>query len=147
MKNLRRILGWIAVCIFAIGQLVYLTMFCCVFFLVLMFEVGPWIAGEGDVCQTQDIADYGVIEGNYDNDTPREFIQSFFPEEIEVWYSDVEYYYWAKKMDTYSYEAYLEFEVPDKALYTRLVDEVTEGAELPVFEYDSQYREYTVSDE
>ena len=34
------------------------------------------------VYETNNVADYGVITGNYDNKTPKEFIFSFFPAQI-----------------------------------------------------------------
>ncbi len=40
-------------------------------FLVLSF-------GDGTITETRSPTDYGTIEGNFDNDAPREFIFSFF---------------------------------------------------------------------
>lgn len=49
-------------------------------------------------------------------------------------------------MDSYSYEAYLEFIVRDKEAYDGLVESVAHGEALSPFPYDQRYREYTISD-
>ena len=76
------------------------------------------------VFETNDIADYGIIKGNYDNERPKEFVFSFFPKTIEDYFSDVSYHYKAKKGDTYAYEVYLEFVIQDPQTYNAFIADV-----------------------
>lgn len=76
------------------------------------------------VYETNDIADYGVIIGNYDNENPQEFVFSFFPERIEEYFSNVNYHYKAKKLDTFAYEIYLDFVIEDTQLYNTFISNV-----------------------
>ncbi len=69
------------------------------------------------VYETNDIADYGIVTGNYNNDKPQEFVSSFFPEKIEEYFSEATYHYKAIKGDTYAYEMYLEFVIQDAEKY------------------------------
>ena len=63
----------------------------------LLYVLLSVISGEGTVTETTDIADYGIIIGNYDNDRPAEFMFSFFPEEISEDFSNVSYHYKAQR--------------------------------------------------
>jgi len=96
---------------------------------------------------TTDIADYGKYKGNYDNKTVREFISSFFPDEIESDYSNVTYSYRAQKNDAYAFEAYLSFVIEDEMQYNAFVEEHTAGLNQQAFRYDAAYWEYVVIDE
>lgn len=95
---------------------------------------------------TNDIKKYGKFTGNHDNDFPREFTTSFFPEQIETFFSEVAYSYRAQKNDTYAFEAYLEFVIEDTEVFDSFVKRTTEGLESKPFFYDSSFVEYTVSD-
>lgn len=130
--------------IFLVGILVFIVVPFAAF--VAYFYLAPIIDGQGDIFVTNNISDYGIIIGNYDNDTPRDFIQSFFPGSIDEGYTDVVYHYSSKKLDSYSYEAYLEFVVQDKDSYELLIDSVTHGEPLSLFPYDQRYRQYVISD-
>lgn len=97
------------------------------------------------VFETNDIADYGVIKGNYDNERPTEFIRSFFPKAIEEYFSDVSYHYKAKKGDTYAYEMYMEFEIKDTQTYNKFIaDVIGDNAVIP-FVFDEEYQVHYVS--
>ena len=94
-------------------------------------------AVNAEVYETNDIADYGIITGNCDNDPPKEFIASFFPGEIKESFSDVTYHYKAKNFDTYAYEAYLEFVIEDaEAFAAYLADHANTAT---TFAYDESY--------
>ncbi|MBO5078640.1 MAG: hypothetical protein J6B67_03025 [Oscillospiraceae bacterium] len=96
--------------------------------------------------ETTDIANYGKYIGNYDNQSAEEFITSFFPQRIETFFSDVKYVYRAKQLDSYAYEAFLEFSIEDEALFREYVSNATEYAQLTPFEYDSSFMECNISD-
>lgn len=95
---------------------------------------------------TSNLEEYGNYAGNYDNDTPREFINSFFPERIETFFSDIAYSYRAQKNDTYAFEAYLEFEIEDTEVYQDFIKQKTAGLDGVPFFYDSSFTEYVLSD-
>lgn len=96
--------------------------------------------------ETTDIADYGTYVGNFDNETPTAFINSFFPEEIDESFENVQYVYRARKGDSYAYEAYLEFTISDEAAFEAYIQEYTESEKLQVFPYDDSMQEWIVSD-
>lgn len=108
-----------------------------------IWAIAFWESGQ--IYETNSLSDYGKIKGNYDNDTPKEFIFSFFPETIDPTFSDVAYHYKAIKGDSYAYEAYLEFTVTDVTQYQQLVAAYTKGKECPLFAYDKEYYLYTIS--
>lgn len=95
---------------------------------------------------TTNVSDYGKYVGNYDNDFPEEFINSFFPEKIEINFSDVKYSYKAQKGDTYAFEAYLEFQIENEAEFQSYISEKT-GNSAVKFKYDSDFKEYVIFDE
>lgn len=98
------------------------------------------------IYETTIIEDYGRYIGNYDNDTPHSFITSFFPAEIDDSFSDVEYSYKAKKLDSYSYEAYLEFSIPDSELFYAYAEDLIETHGNPaIFAYDNTFEEFNIS--
>ena len=102
-------------------------------------------AGYGKVHETTRIEDYGIITGNFDNDTPEEFIRSFFPSEIEDSFSDISYLYKAKKGDAYAYECYLEFVIEDADAYAAFVEKHCVRSESSSFLYDEAFHEQSVS--
>ena len=109
----------------------------------LYFIVGS--ASYGVVFETNDVSDYGKIIGNFDNESPKEFIFSFFPSELDSSFSDVTYHYWAKKGDAYAYECYLEFTIEDKHTYEQFIEQYVNSEKTQPFAYDNNYIEYSVS--
>ncbi|MBR3778596.1 MAG: hypothetical protein IKL13_02590 [Clostridia bacterium] len=101
--------------------------------------------GPAPVYETNGIADYGVVKGNYNNNAPKRFISSFFPEEIESYFSDVTYHYKAIKGDTYAYEMQLEFVIKDTDKYTAFLSDVIGDAVCEPFRFDSDYQAYYVA--
>lgn len=97
------------------------------------------------VHETNNVADYGVITGNYDNKTPKEFIFSFFPAQIDDDFENVTYHYKAIKGDTYAYEVYLEFTIAEKERYDAFIDTVVDKDTCTTFEYAPDYQEYIVA--
>lgn len=83
--------------------------------------------GSGTVYETEELSDYGRIEGNYLNDSPAEFIHSFFPEVLEDCFSDVRYHYKAIKIDQSACEAWLEFTITDPAAFDAFLTECAEA--------------------
>lgn len=90
-----------------------------VFFVILaVLVLVLWISWTGvfaPVYETDDPADYGKIVGNHIDEIPKQFVQSFFPEEIEDSFRDVRYHYKAKKFDNCACEVWLEFTIEDEA--------------------------------
>jgi len=97
--------------------------------------------------ETTDIGDYGKYTGNFNNETPRSFITTFFPEEIRDIFTHVVYSYRAEKLDTFAFEAYLEFTIEDPAEFHRYIDELGADKEWQPFAFDSGYMEHSVSNE
>lgn len=99
------------------------------------------------VFETNDIADYGVVKGNYNNKKPKEFVFSFFPKTIEDYFFDVSYHYKAIKGDTYAYEMYLEFVIQDTQTYRTFIADVIGNNATEPFYFDPDYQVYYVSND
>ncbi len=115
------------------------------FFAVLLLACGYLVytfTRPAEVYETNSIADYGNIVGNYDNETPKEYIFSFFPETISDSFSDVTYHYKAKKFDTYAYEAYLEFVIEDEAVFSEFIKPYVDDSAPSV--YDESFMEKSI---
>lgn len=95
---------------------------------------------------TNDIADYANFTGNIDNDFPQEYITGFFPDEIQENFADVHYSYRAQDVDTYAFEAYLEFTIEDPQEFEDFIERYTSGIEKTEFIYDSNYVDCTIDD-
>lgn len=101
---------------------------------------------KGKTYETNSINDFGRYIGNYNNEVPADFINSFFPYEISDNFSFVEYHYKAKKLDTYSYEAYLDFCIEDTESFFEYVENyVSILGDPTVFPYDNAFEEYNIS--
>ena len=97
------------------------------------------------IYETNDIADYGVVKGNYDNKRPEKFVSSFFPEKIEEYFSDVTYHYKAKKGDTLAFEMYLEFVIQDTEEFNNFIANTVGDDICESFYYDPSYQVYYLS--
>lgn len=121
----------------------------CLLFPTLMIGsllvLGAFLSGEGTVTETTNIADYGIISGNYDNEFPAEFMFSFFPEEISKDFSNVRYHYTAQKGDTYACEIWLEFDIEDAEKFAEFLDASVDPEQVTAFAYDPSLSDYTVS--
>lgn len=97
------------------------------------------------VYETNDVANYGIIKGNYNNDKPKKYIFSFFPEKIEEYFCDVTYHYKAEKSGAYAFEMYLEFEIQDADKYASFVSNVIGDGACEPFHFDPAYQAYYIS--
>jgi hypothetical protein len=101
---------------------------------------------ESEITETNNIQDYGVYTGNYDNEAPAAFIRSFFPDKLLTDGVEVVYHYRAKKCDTYGYEAWLEYSFQQAEDFDNYLSDLTEKYEFVPFHYDNSYMEFTVND-
>ena len=132
-KDILLILFWVLVWILGLG-------------LALMLLLCFILNGEGEITEATDLADYGVIRGNYDNEYPAEFLSSFFPEEISGDFSNVHYRYKAQKADTYACEIWLEFDIADEEKFAEFIAASVVPEQVTAFSYDPTYSDYTISD-
>ena len=130
-----RLIAWIT-----IGVAITILFAICVVLLLDCMLLAPFT-----VYETNDIADYGAITGNYDNDAPKAFVFSFFPAQIDEDFENAVYHYKAIKGDTYAYEVYLEFTIEEKEQYDAFIDAVVDKDTCTTFEYAPDYQEYIVS--
>ena len=100
----------------------------------------------GIVFETNNIADYGKITGNFDNDSPSDFVFSFFPKIIEQQFSNVNYHYKAISGDTYAYEVWLEFLIDDQSEFDSYVNNISEGKRSIAFPYDEKFYVFPITD-
>lgn len=105
---------------------------------VILLSTARW----GEIYETYDIADYGNITGNYDNESPQKFIESFFPETIDESFSQVNYHYKAIYGGAYAYEVWLEFVIDDQTAFETYVDNILGGKRLLDFYFDERYMVY-----
>lgn len=112
----------------------------------VLFLVAAALSGEGNITETTDPADYGIITGNYDNEYPAEFMFSFFPEEISDDFSNVRYRYKAQKGDTYACEIWLEFDIADEEAFAEFIAASVDPEQVTAFSYDPTFSDYTISD-
>ena len=124
---------------------VKIILLCCicmalpVLFFALMFPPAEWYI-------VTDIASYGIIDGNGNNDRAKELFSAIFPEQIEDCFQDVTYSYKAANIDTYDFEIYLEFVMEDTDKFQEYINEIAPEEEWTPFEYDESYLAYTYSD-
>lgn len=90
------------------------------------------------------ITDYGYYDGTGADRFTNQYIQSFFPKEIEDYFSDVKYSYKAENTDTYGFEAFLEFSIEDETKFQEYIAEITCDENWQDFTYASGYKEYCI---
>jgi hypothetical protein len=105
---------------------------------IIYLSTAKW----GEVYETNDVADYGNITGNYDNESPQAFIFSFFPETMDESFSQVNYHYKAIYGGAYAYEAWLEFVIDDHTEFEAYVENLLGGKRLLPFPFDERYMVY-----
>lgn len=128
----------------------YVLLFVVVFTFTLLgtFLFGiVWPLPDDGIYETTDIAEYGKITGNRDNETPKEFVDSFFPKKIEDYFSDVTYHYTATKNDSHAYECYLEFAIEDPEIFSSFIEANIDKDKTTVFRYDESFREYSITNQ
>lgn len=134
------------------GKSVVTVLFVVLFVVVLLVGLLEWglhllLSSDAyiEVFETNNISDYGTITGNCDNNAPTAFITSFFPDDIDESFSDVIYHYKAKKLDTYAYEAYLEFVIEDPYLFIAYLEDHVDVSQSYPFAYDDSFMVYSIS--
>ena len=133
LKNILLLLAWVLVLALVLG-LALVALLCFI------------LNSQGEITETTDPADYGVIRGNYDNDYPAEFMFSFFPEEISEDFSNVHYCYKAQKADTYACEIWLEFDIADGEKFAEFIAASVDPEQVTAFSYDPTFSDYTISE-
>lgn len=92
------------------------------------------------------LKNYRNIVGNQDNSIPSEFISSYFPDQIEPFYSNVEYHYRAQMPGTYACEAMVEFSIDDTAAFDAHYNTLQQYGAPRTFPYDSDYEVWVIAD-
>lgn len=83
--------------------------------------------------------------GNLDNKTPEIFFQSFFPPEIEDFYSNVSYRYKAQIPGSYACEKWLEFSFLNQQQFEEYYQNLKQYGEPQAFPYNGQYEVWIIS--
>ncbi len=110
-----------------------------VLFFALMFPPAEWYI-------VTDVASYGIIDGNSNNDKANELFSAIFPAQIEDCFLDVTYSYKATNIDACDFEIYLEFEIEDTDKFQEYINGIAPAEEWTPFAYDESYLEYTYAD-
>lgn len=126
----------------------------CAFLLIILAGIEYALSETITVFITTDISDYGKISGNNNNYEPKQFIFSFFPDEISPVFSDVKYYYRAQKYGigtlwddaSYTYEAWLEVTIKDKVVFEEYLSKVSQLHTMVPFKYANGLYECNISD-
>lgn len=97
------------------------------------------------IYKTTDIEEYGDYSGTYNDQFVSNYIGSFFPESLDNRsVKVVRYSYYAKKSDTYGFEAFLELKTNDSDTFEQCVFEIAPESEWKPFVYDSAFMEYSI---
>lgn len=97
-----------------------------------------------EITETDNLADYRVVTGNYNNRRPQTFIDSFFPAEIGEDFADSIWHYKAKKFDSIGCEAYLEFTLPEEAAFAAHYAGLAQHGEPRAFPFDARYEMWVI---
>ena len=101
---------------------------------------------------THDLADYRIITGTCNDSRVQARMDSFFPEQIEEYFTEIQYSYCANIYDNIGCEAYLEFVIEDDVQFQEYVQNTLEQLaeqeeyETAPFRYDNAYQEYVLWD-
>lgn len=128
--------GWVGGTLRAVGGMA----------LCVMLWVGSLLMAlpSGEITETDNLADYRVVTGNYNNKRPQAFIDSFFPAEIGEDFADPVWHYKAKKFDSIACEAYLEFTLPDEAAFAAHYAGLAQHGEPQAFPFDARYEMWVI---
>lgn len=118
---------------------------CIAIFLILLFVSNDDFLP--DYYTTTDTAEYGIFKGNGDNEAVKSYVNSFFPDRIEDYFTDITYSYRAQEESLYRFEVYLEFRIEDADTYRNFVCKYTKGLIKKPFIYNEDFQEYTIDDE
>ena len=95
--------------------------------------------------ETDSIENYGDYPGIAE-EYMTNYISRFFPDQILDDFHNVQYAFHRSNVDTYSFEAYLEFTVDSADAFHKHVQEATEGMIQGTFVFDSDYQEFVLYD-
>ena len=112
---------------------------------LLFAQFVDWANAPADY-ETRDIAQYGIYVGNSE-EYMQDYIGRFFPTQIEDYFDDVTYVFKSRAIDTYGFEALLEFTIEDEEQFQSFAAEATEGLYTRSFHYDPAFQEYLVYEE
>lgn len=97
-----------------------------------------------EITETDNLADYRIVTGNYNNERPQAFIDSFFPAEIRADFADPIWHYKARKFDSIACEAYLEFCIPEEAAFAAHYAGLAQHGEPQAFPFDARYEMWVI---
>ena len=109
---------------------------------VMIFAAVVYVAEQPTICT--DVSKYGHYTGTAANQFVRNYINSFFPAQIEESFSDVRYSYKAAGENTYDFEAYLEFSITDTGAFWRYVEKIAPEGTWETFSFDEAYQIHTI---
>lgn len=95
------------------------------------------------VYTTTSIDDYGSYNGRAEEYTTQ-YIGRFFPDKLLESFEDISYSFARSDIDTYAFEAYLEFTISDPSVFKEYVSTATTGLICSTFYFDSDYLEYVL---
>lgn len=98
----------------------------------------------GQAYETNNIADYGKVMGNIDDNFPQKLIGSYFPEEILPLFQNVVYHYKAINGDHYACEIWLEFTIQEGYLFEEYLTDAVDPELCFPFPYMEGYMEYSL---
>lgn len=110
--------------------------------LICCFVILTWKASQMVVYT--EVSEYGIYTGTGANYFVRDYINSFFPEEIEEYFTDVKYSYKAAGENAYDFEAYLEFTILDTDTFERYVENIAPESAWETFTFDTNYQIYMI---
>lgn len=96
--------------------------------------------------ETTDLADYGEFTGTGSKSFVENYINSIFPQSIDESFTNVSYSFKAENIDTYGFEAYLEFSIEDTEEFNRYIDAIKQEYSFQDFPYDSSFQECKIED-
>jgi len=96
--------------------------------------------------ETTDIGEYGNYVGVAEK-VQGEFMDRFFPEAILPEFENVQYQFRSRTVDTYGFEAYLEFTFRDADDFEAFIQNNTAGMRKGQFYFNDSYQEYVLVNE
>ena len=93
---------------------------------------------------TSDPGDYGNYQGVLEQ-YQQEYMGRFFPEAIAPEFADVQYHFSSRTVDTYGFEAYLEFTFSDADAMEAYLSQHTAGMIRGTFYFDEAFQEYVLT--
>ena len=93
---------------------------------------------------TSDPGDYGNYRGVLEQ-YQAEYMGRFFPESLAPEFQDVQYHFSSRTVDTYGFEAYLEFTFSDADAMEAYLNRHTAGMTRGTFYFDEAFQEYVLT--